>query len=44
MKSALAFLGAFHLAAWIFGSLNIIDYHVCIADNGKCQVKIEVLK
>ena len=36
MKTFLAFIGGIHLVLFILGALNIIDYHVCIKDAGKC--------
>lgn len=29
-------LGLLHLAGFLFGSLGVIDYNVCIATPGKC--------
>lgn len=36
MKTFLAWFGAIHIMLGILGSLNIIDYHFCISDSGKC--------
>jgi hypothetical protein len=40
MKTFLAFIGGIHLVLFILGALNIIDYHVCIKDAGKCTAAI----
>jgi hypothetical protein len=37
MKTFLAWIGAFHLLFFALGSINIVDYHVCIKDAGKCE-------
>lgn len=39
MKTALAVFGAIHILLMTLGNLNFIDYHLCIADAGKCKME-----
>lgn len=36
MKTFLAVYGALHILALVMGSVNVIDYHVCIKGPGDC--------
>ena len=36
MKGFMLVVGAFHILCFVFGTFNVIDYHVCIKDNGQC--------
>ena len=38
MKTVLAAFGAFHLLAFVLGSVGVLDYHVCLkAPAGMCS-------
>jgi hypothetical protein len=36
MKGFTLVVGAFHILCFVLGTFNVIDYHVCIKDNGPC--------
>lgn len=36
MKGFTLVVGAFHIFCFVLGSINAIDYHVCIKGNGEC--------
>lgn len=37
MKTFLAVIGGIHCVLFVLGAINVIDYHVCIKDAGKCK-------
>lgn len=38
MKTFFAVIGAIHLALFVLGAVNMIDYHVCIKSAGECKI------
>ena len=41
MKTFFMFYGAVHIVAAVFGMFGIVDYHLCVADKGKCSVEVK---
>lgn len=39
MRKFLTILGGFFLALYVLGSLNVIDFRVCVSEVGVCNPK-----
>jgi hypothetical protein len=39
MKTLCAVIGFFHLTLFVFGTLGVIDYHLCIKPAGHCSAQ-----
>jgi hypothetical protein len=42
VRTIAMWVGGIHLLLFVLGALNVIDFHVCVAGPGQCEVKLNV--